>query len=127
VLDELLKGCNRLEDLLGNAGLMEELKNRLMEQMLGAEPTAYLGDEAGGEPPAEQSKRRNGVAMNRGATIPVVCRNGNLNGTLMVRQSWIAASENTAGRPGLSSGVASQVISLSSQIRSDPRLRREAM
>ena len=34
-----------------------------------------------------------------------------------------AASENTAGRPGLPSGGASQVISLSSQISSDPRLR----
>jgi hypothetical protein len=45
----------------------------------------------------------------------------------MVRQNWIAASENIAGRPGLPSGGASQVMSLSNQINSDPRLRRAAV
>jgi hypothetical protein len=44
------------------------------------------------------------------ATIPIVCRNGYLNKTLIVRQNWIAASENTAGRPGRPSCRASQVI-----------------
>lgn len=29
LLDELLKGCERPEDLLGDAGLMKELKIRL--------------------------------------------------------------------------------------------------
>ena len=33
VLDELLKGCERPEDLLGDAGLMKELKIKLMERM----------------------------------------------------------------------------------------------
>lgn len=61
------------------------------------------------------------------ATIPVVCLSGNLNGTLMVRQNRIAQSENTAERPGLPSCGASQVISLSSQTGSNPRLRREAV
>jgi transposase-like protein len=51
LLDELLKGCKRPEDLLGDAGLMKELKIRLMERMLGAELTAHLGYEAGAEPP----------------------------------------------------------------------------
>ena len=37
------------------------------------------------------------------ATIPVVCRSGSLNRTLIVRQNWIAASENNAGRTGLPS------------------------
>jgi hypothetical protein len=55
------------------------------------------------------------------AAIPVVCLRGSMNSTLMVRQNWIAASENTAGRPGLLSGGASPVISLSSQINSEPR------
>ncbi len=45
LLDELLKGCERPEDLLGDAGLMKELKIRLMERMLGAELTAHLGYE----------------------------------------------------------------------------------
>ena len=47
LLDELLKGCERPEDLLGEAGLMKELRIKLMERMLGAELTAHLGyDEA---------------------------------------------------------------------------------
>jgi hypothetical protein len=37
------------------------------------------------------------------------------------------ASQNTAGRPGLPSGGASQVIPLSNQISSDPRLRSAAV
>ena len=52
LLDELLKDCKRPEDLLGDAGLMKQLKIRLMERMLGAELTAHLGYEAGSEPPA---------------------------------------------------------------------------
>lgn len=65
LLDELLKGVERPDDLLGDAGLMKELKIRLMERMLGAELTAHLGYEAGAEPPAEQTNRRNGVATKR--------------------------------------------------------------
>lgn len=65
LLDELLKGCKRPEDLLGDAGLMKELKIRLMERMLGAELTAHLGYEVGAEPPAEQANRRNGSATKR--------------------------------------------------------------
>ena len=38
VLDELLSGVENADDLLGNNGLMKELKVRLMERMLGAEP-----------------------------------------------------------------------------------------
>lgn len=41
------------------------------------------------------------------ATIPVVCLNGSLNRTLIVRQNRIAASQKTGGRPGLPSGDAS--------------------
>ena len=41
LLDELLEGCERPEDLLGNAGLMKELKIKLMERMLAAELTAH--------------------------------------------------------------------------------------
>ena len=39
ILDELLSGVDRPDDLLGDTGLMEELKVRLMERMLGAEMT----------------------------------------------------------------------------------------
>jgi len=60
LLDELLKGCERPEDLLGGAGLMKELKIRLMERMLGAELTAHLGYEEGKGAPPDQPNRRNG-------------------------------------------------------------------
>ena len=53
LLDELLNGCKRPDDLLGQAGLMKELKIRLMERLRGAELTAYLGYEAGAEPPPD--------------------------------------------------------------------------
>ena len=65
LLDELLKGCKRPEDLLGDTGLMKELKVRLMERMLGAELTAHLGYEAGAEAPTGQTNRRNGVSTKR--------------------------------------------------------------
>ena len=65
LLDELLKGCKRPEDLLGEAWLMKELKVRLMERMLGAELTAHLGYEAGAEPSPAQTNRRNGVTTKR--------------------------------------------------------------
>ena len=42
LLDELLSGVERPEDLLGDKGLMKELKVRLMERMLGAELTGHL-------------------------------------------------------------------------------------
>ena len=65
LLDELLKGCDRPEDLLGNDGLMKELKIKLMERMLGAELTAHLGYEDGKDAPADQANRRNGSSAKR--------------------------------------------------------------
>lgn len=62
LLDDLLKGCKRPEDLLGDAGLMKELKIKLMERMLGGELTAHLGYEDGQDAPPSQSNRRNGVS-----------------------------------------------------------------
>ena len=61
LLDELLKGVEQPEDLLGDKGLMKELKVRLMERMLGAELTAHLGYEPHGEPADQQVNRRNGA------------------------------------------------------------------
>lgn len=62
ILDELLKGCERPEDLLGDSGLMKELKIKLMERMLGAELTEHLGYEDGKDAPATQANRRNGTS-----------------------------------------------------------------
>jgi putative transposase len=62
VLDELLKDCERPDDLLGESGLMKELRIKLMERMLGAELTAHLGYEAGQDAPPDQFNRRNGAS-----------------------------------------------------------------
>ena len=62
LLDELLSGVERPEDLLGDKRRMKELKVRLMERMLGAELTEHLGYEPHGEPASQQSNRRNGAA-----------------------------------------------------------------
>ena len=61
LLDELLSGVENADDLLGDKGLIKELKVRLMERMLGAELTAHLGYEPHGEPARQQSNRRNGA------------------------------------------------------------------
>ena len=61
ILDELLSGVENADDLLGDQGLMKELKVRLMERMLGAELTEHLGYDPGDEPAVNQSNRRNGT------------------------------------------------------------------
>ena len=61
VLEELLSGVENADDLLGNQGLMTELKVRLMERMLGAELTEHLGYEPETQPADHQSNRRNGT------------------------------------------------------------------
>ena len=61
VLDELLSGVENAHDLLGEQGLMKELKVRLMERILGAELSAHLGYEPGEKPAPSQSNRRNGT------------------------------------------------------------------
>ena len=62
ILDELLEGVKNPEDLLGQAGLMKDLKIGLMERMLGAEMSEHLGYEPNGEPAASQGNRRNGTS-----------------------------------------------------------------
>ena len=59
--DELLIGVDNANDLLGDKGLMKEIKVRFMERMLGAELTKHLGYEPLGEPTSEQTNRRNGA------------------------------------------------------------------
>lgn len=54
LLDELLKDCERPEDLLGDAGLMKEFKFKLIERKLGAELTAHLGHDEGKHTPSSQ-------------------------------------------------------------------------
>ncbi len=65
LLDELLKGCERPEDLLGDGGLLKDLKIKLMERMLGSELTAHLGYEEGKDALPNQPNRRNCTASKR--------------------------------------------------------------
>lgn len=62
ILDELLRGCERPDDLLGEDGLMAGLKKALMQRLLGAELTEHLGYEHGEEAPPSQANRRNGAS-----------------------------------------------------------------
>jgi putative transposase len=61
LLDELLGGVENANDLMGDQGLMKELKVQLMERMLGAELTNHLGYEPDSQPSIQQSNRRNGT------------------------------------------------------------------
>jgi putative transposase len=87
LLDELLKGCERPEDLLGNDGLMKALKIKLMERMLGAELTAHLGYEDGKDAPVDQANRRNGSSAKRlkGQDGELPCR---VTGTAASSLNW---------------------------------------
>lgn len=62
ILDELLRGCDRPEDLMADGGLMRDLRKALMQRMLGAELTEHLGYEHGEVAPPVQTNRRNGVS-----------------------------------------------------------------
>ena len=46
------------------------------------------------------------LISSRLATSPVVCRDGSPNSTFRVRQAWISASVNVAGRHRLTLGAA---------------------
>src|SRR6266853_3780464 len=58
IIEELLKGYQRPEDLRGPGGIMEELTKRLYERVLGAEMSHYLGYEKGQAPRLEEGERR---------------------------------------------------------------------
>jgi putative transposase len=63
LLDQLLAGCERPEDILGPQGLFAELKKALAERALGAELGHHLAQEARTpavpEVPGERRRRRN--------------------------------------------------------------------
>ena len=58
IIEELMKGYQRPEDLTGPGGIMEQLSKRLYERVLGAEMTHYLGYEKGQAPKGEADQRR---------------------------------------------------------------------
>ncbi len=58
LLDELLAGYKKPEDLVGEEGLLKQLVGALVSRAMQAEMTEHLGYEAGGEPQGQN--RRNG-------------------------------------------------------------------
>lgn len=60
LLDELLKGYQRPEDLTGPGGLLNRLVGALVSRAMAAELTAHLGFEKGEDAPEDQTNRRNG-------------------------------------------------------------------
>lgn len=61
VLDELLRGVAKPEDLLGPDGLLKALKKALLERALSAELTHHLGYARGEDKPEGQDNHRNGT------------------------------------------------------------------
>src|SRR5678815_2219435 len=60
IVDQLLKGYQKPEDLLGPGGLIKQLMGRLISRAMDAEMTHHLGYDRGQEPPDLQGNRRNG-------------------------------------------------------------------
>ena len=58
IIEELLKGYERPQDLTGPGGIMEELHKRLYERVLEAELTHYLGYGKGEAPEQAEGQRR---------------------------------------------------------------------
>jgi hypothetical protein len=56
IIDELMKGYQRPEDMTGPGGILEQLTKRVYERILGAEMTHYLGYEKGQAPAAGGQK-----------------------------------------------------------------------
>lgn len=60
LLDQLLAGCERPEDILGQDGLFAQLKKALAERVLGAELSHHLAQDADAPPAECRRNHRNG-------------------------------------------------------------------
>jgi len=65
LLDELLKGCESPEDILGEHGLVKQLTKRLVEQALSAEMTGHLGYEPHAVEGRGKANSRNGRSQKK--------------------------------------------------------------
>jgi transposase-like protein len=65
LLDQLLAGYEKPEDLTGDGGLFRQLKKALIERALGAELTAHLGYEKGDPAGRGSGNSRNGTSSKR--------------------------------------------------------------
>jgi putative transposase len=62
LVDELLKGYQKPEDLIGESGLLKQLTKALIERALNSELTHHLGYEKNAETEANSANRRNGTS-----------------------------------------------------------------
>jgi len=62
LLDQLLEGCERPEDLLAPGGAFNRLRKRLIERLLGSEMSVHLGYDKGQKGVAEGGNHRNGYS-----------------------------------------------------------------
>jgi putative transposase len=62
IIEELLQGYSSPADLLGEEGLLKELKRRLLERALGAELSEHLGYEKGDPAGRGSGNSRNGYS-----------------------------------------------------------------
>lgn len=62
LLDELLSGYEKPDDLLGEEGLFRQLKKALLERALGAELSVHLGYEKGDRAGRGTGNSRNGTS-----------------------------------------------------------------
>ena len=65
LLEQLLEGYEKPEDLLGEDGLLQELKKALVEKALGAELTHHLGYEKGERHSLPSGNSHNGYGKKR--------------------------------------------------------------
>jgi putative transposase len=65
LVEELLKGYQKPEDLIGESGLLKQLTKALIERALKSELTQHLGYEKNGEAEGRGSNRRNGNSAKR--------------------------------------------------------------
>ncbi len=65
LLEQLLAGYEKPEDLLGEDGIFQELKKALIEKALGAELSYHLGYEKGERPSRKAGNTRNGHGKKR--------------------------------------------------------------
>ncbi len=63
LVDQLVTRADRPEDLLGETGLMKELKIALMERMIVAELKLHQGSEEGHDAPPALHNRRDGISL----------------------------------------------------------------
>ena len=74
LLDQLLAGYEKPEDLTGDEGLFKRLKKALIERALGAELTDHLGYEKG-----DPSGRGSGNSRNGASAKTILTEDGELS------------------------------------------------